>query len=95
MQYAYNTKEKEYKISNKNILELKQLKVLQCQIHIQIACNWRMVYKYNSYATRKIPYRKMLNGIRIVKLSKQPLSIVYRGKEKKVLLVKINKISIT
>ena len=28
MQYAYNTKEKEYKISNKNILKLKQLRIL-------------------------------------------------------------------
>ena len=28
MQYAYSTKEKEYKISDKNILKLKQSKVL-------------------------------------------------------------------
>ena len=54
-----------------------------------------MVYKHNSYTTRKIPYRKMLNRIKIIKLSKQPLSIVYRGKEKNILLAKINKISIT
>ena len=46
-----------------------------------MVCNWRIVYKYNSYITRKIPYKKMLNGIKIVKLSKQPLSIVYRGKK--------------
>ena len=53
-----------------------------------------MVYKYNSYATRKIPYRKVLNGIRMVKLSKQPLSIAYKGKEKNVLLAKTKRISV-
>ena len=36
----------------------------------------------------------MLNGIKIVKLSKQPLSIAYRGKEKKVLLARIKGISV-
>ena len=60
-----------------------------------MACNWRMVYRYNSYITRKIPYRKMLNKIRIIELSKQLLSMVYRGKEKNALLAKINKISNT
>ena len=60
-----------------------------------MACNQRMVYKYNSYVTRKIPYRKILNRIRIVKLSKQPLSIVYRGKEINILLTKTNTISVT
>ena len=59
-----------------------------------MACNWRIVYKYNSYATKKIPYRRILNGIRIVELSKQPLSMAYRGKEKNILLAKIKKISI-
>ena len=54
-----------------------------------------MVYKYNSYAARKIPYRKILNRIRMVKLSKQPLSIAYRGKVKNILLAKTKKISIT
>ena len=53
-----------------------------------------MVYKYNSYATRKIPYRKILNGIRIVELSKQLLSMAYRGKEKNILLAKTKRISI-
>ena len=43
-----------------------------------------MAYRYNSYITKKIPYRKMLNGMRIVELSKQPLSIIYREKEKKI-----------
>ena len=60
-----------------------------------MACNWRMVYRYNSYATKKIPYRKLLNRIRMVELSKQPLSIVYRGKEKNILLAKTKTISIT
>ena len=54
-----------------------------------------MVYKYNSYITRKIPYKRMLDRIRIVKLSKQPLSMVYRGKEENALLAKINTISVT
>ena len=47
-----------------------------------MACNWKIVYRYNSYITKKIPYIKMPIKIRIVKLSKQPLSIVYGGKEK-------------
>ena len=34
-------------------------------------------------------------GIRIVKLFKKLLSIVYRGKEKNILLVRINIISVT
>ena len=47
-----------------------------------MAYNQRMVYKHNSYATRKIPYIKILIGIKIVELSKQPLSIACGGKEK-------------
>ena len=47
-----------------------------------MACNQKIVYKYNSYVTRKIPYTKILIRIKMVKLSKQPLSIVYGGKEK-------------
>ena len=35
-----------------------------------MACNQRMVYRYNSYITRKIPYTKMLIKIKIVELSK-------------------------
>ena len=60
-----------------------------------MACNWRIVYRHDSYITKKIPYRKMLNGIRIVKLSKQPLSIIYRGKETITLLAKTKIISNT
>ena len=47
-----------------------------------MACNQKIAYRYNSYATRKIPYIKMLIGIRMVELSKQPLSMAYGGKEK-------------
>ena len=47
-----------------------------------MACNQKMVYRYNSYITKKIPYIKMLIRIKMVELSKQPLSIVYGGKEK-------------
>ena len=47
-----------------------------------MACNQKIVYRYNSYATKKIPYIRMSIRIRIVELSKQPLSIAYRGKEK-------------
>jgi hypothetical protein len=47
-----------------------------------MAYNQRMAYRYNSYITRKIPYTKISIKIRIVELSKQPLSIAYRGKEK-------------
>ena len=46
-----------------------------------MACNRRMVYKYNSYITRKIPYIRMLIRIKIVELSKQLSFIVYGGKE--------------
>ena len=46
-----------------------------------MACNRKIVYRYNSYATRKIPYIRILIGIKIVELSKQPLSIACRGKE--------------
>ena len=41
-----------------------------------------MAHRYNSYVTRKIPYTKISIRIRIMELSKQPLSIVYGGKEK-------------
>ena len=47
-----------------------------------MACNQKMVYRYNSYITKKIPYTKMLIRIKIVKLSKQPLFIACGGKEK-------------
>ena len=40
-----------------------------------------MAYRYNSYITRKILYIKVSIKIKIVELSKQLLSIVYRGKE--------------
>ena len=40
-----------------------------------------MAYRYNSYTTKKILYTKIPIRIRVVELSKQPLSIVYGGKE--------------
>ena len=46
-----------------------------------MACNQKMAYRYNSYIIRKILYTKIPIRIRMVELSKQPLSIVYRGKE--------------
>ena len=46
-----------------------------------MACNQKMAYRHNSYITRKIPYMRILIRIRIVELSKQLLSIAYRGKE--------------
>ena len=54
-----------------------------------------MVYKYNSYATKKIPYKRILNRIRMVKLSKQPLPIACRGKETNTSLTRTNTTSIT
>ena len=54
-----------------------------------------MVHRHNSYATRKISYRKMLNRMRIVELSKQLLPIVYRRKEIIALLARIKKINNT
>ena len=47
-----------------------------------MACNQKMAHRYNNYITRKIPYIKISIKIKIVKLSKQPLSIACRGKEK-------------
>ena len=41
-----------------------------------------MVYRHDSYATKKIPYIRMLIGIKMVELSKQPLFIACGGKEK-------------
>ena len=46
-----------------------------------MAYNQRIVYKYNSYVIKKIPYIKVSIKIKIVELSKQLLPIVYRGKE--------------
>ena len=53
-----------------------------------------MVYRHNSYVTQKTPYRRMHNKIRIVKLSKSPLSMADRGKEKKRLLARTKRISV-
>ena len=47
-----------------------------------MACNRKMVYRYNSYTTKKISYIKISIRIRMVELSKQPLSIAYGGKKK-------------
>ena len=47
-----------------------------------MACNQKMAYRYNSYITRKILYTRISIKIKIVELSKQPLSMVYGGKEK-------------
>ena len=46
-----------------------------------MACNRKMVHRHNSYTTRKIPYIRILIKIRIVELSKQPLSMACGGKE--------------
>ena len=46
-----------------------------------MAYNRKTVYKYNNYAARKIPYIKISIRIKMVKLSKQLLSMAYRGKE--------------
>ena len=46
-----------------------------------MAYNRKMAYRHNSYATREIPYIRISIKIRIVELSKQPLSIVCGGKE--------------
>ena len=35
-----------------------------------MACNQKIVHRYNNYITRKIPYIKILIKIKIVKLSK-------------------------
>ena len=43
--------------------------------------NRKIIYRYNSYTTRKIPYIRVSIKIKIVKLSKQPLPIACRGKE--------------
>ena len=60
-----------------------------------MAYNQKIVHRYNNYITKRIPYRRMLNRIKIIKLFKQLLSMAYRGKEKNILLVRINMINIT
>ena len=35
-----------------------------------MVCNQKMAYRYNNYATKKIPYTKILIKIKIVELSK-------------------------
>ena len=47
-----------------------------------MAYNQKIAYRHNNCTTRKILYTKVLIEIRMVELSKQPLSIVCRGKEK-------------
>ena len=47
-----------------------------------MACNRRIVYRYNSYATKKIPYIRVLIRIKIVELSKQLLSMACGVKKK-------------
>ena len=47
-----------------------------------MACNRRIVYRYNSYITKKISYIRILIRIKIVELFKQLLSIACGGKEK-------------
>ena len=46
-----------------------------------MACNQRIVYRYNSYITKKIPYIRMPIRIKVVELSKQLLSMACGGKE--------------
>ena len=45
--------------------------------------------RYSSYIVKKISYIRILNRIKMVELSKELLSIAYRGKENKILLAKI------
>ena len=59
-----------------------------------MACNQKIIYRYNSYITRKIPYKRILIRKRIVELFKQPLPMAYRGKEKNILLTRTKRISI-
>ena len=44
--------------------------------------------RYSSYTTKKFFYIKILIKIKIIKLFKKLLSIIYRGKEKNILLTK-------
>ena len=46
-----------------------------------MACNQKIVYRYDSYVIKKIPYIRILIGIKIVELSKQLLSMACGGKE--------------
>ena len=47
-----------------------------------MAYNRKIIYRHNSYIIRKIPYTKISIRMRMVELSKQPLSMAYGGKEK-------------
>ena len=70
-------------------MEPKRSRVSKYKVYTRLASSKTAKGKYSSYITRKIPYAKMLNKIRIVKLSREPLSIIYRGKEKNILLARI------
>ena len=60
-----------------------------------MAFNKAVKSRYSSYITKKIPYIKMPNKIKIVKLFRELLPIVYKEKEKNILLAKTKRISIT
>ena len=47
-----------------------------------MVCNQKMVYRYNSYTTKKIPYIRMSIRIKIIKIFKQLLSIACREKKR-------------
>ena len=46
-----------------------------------MACNQKIVHRHDSYIIRKIPYIRISIEIKIVKLSKQLLSMACGGKE--------------
>ena len=54
-----------------------------------MASNRVIKSRYNNSITKKVFYIKMLNKIKIIKLFKELLFMVYRGKEKNILLAKI------
>ena len=62
---------------------------MEYKVYIHLAFSKAIKSRYNSYATQKIPYIRISNRIKIVELFKKLLSIVYRGKEKNILLAKI------
>ena len=47
-----------------------------------MACNQKMAYRHNNYIARKNLYIKISIKIKIVELSKQPLSVACEGKKK-------------
>ena len=70
-------------------MEPKQSKILEYKVYTQLVFSKTAKGRYSNYIIKKILYTRILNRIKIIKLSKELLSMAYRGKEKNILLTRI------